>query len=135
MPYLIYVLHCTGDTLYTGITPDLRRRMRQHCGQLAGGAKYTGVTRRRNCCKCGAQKPALLLHDLNTLSSSCPAARSCCFWNHRSSGRPFCRNWQRKPTCPQSICLCKAICPDHERNDFFRRYCSSSGRKPLLANA
>ena len=37
MPYLIYVLHCTGDTLYTGITPDLRRRMRQHCGQLAGG--------------------------------------------------------------------------------------------------
>ena len=41
MPYLIYVLHCTGDTLYTGITPDLRRRMRQHCGQLAGGAKYT----------------------------------------------------------------------------------------------
>ena len=27
MPYLIYVLHCTGDTLYTGITPDLRRRM------------------------------------------------------------------------------------------------------------
>lgn len=40
MPYLIYVLHCTGDTLYTGITPDLRRRMRQHCGQLAGGAKY-----------------------------------------------------------------------------------------------
>ena len=41
MPYLIYVLHCTGDTLHTGITPDLRRRMRQHCGQLAGGAKYT----------------------------------------------------------------------------------------------
>lgn len=41
MPYLIYVLHCTGDTLYTGITPDLRRRMRQHCGQLASGAKYT----------------------------------------------------------------------------------------------
>ena len=41
MSYLIYVLHCTGDTLYTGITPDLRRRMRQHCGQLAGGAKYT----------------------------------------------------------------------------------------------
>ena len=33
MPYLIYVLHCTGDTLYTGITPDLRRRMRQHRGQ------------------------------------------------------------------------------------------------------
>ena len=41
MAYYIYVLRCKGDTLYTGITPDLRRRMRQHCGQLAGGAKYT----------------------------------------------------------------------------------------------
>ena len=117
MPYLIYVLHCTGDTLYTGITPDLRRRMRQHCGQLAGGAKYTR-----------SHPPEELLQVWSTetrtaaarFEYACPAARSCCFWNHRSSGRPFCRNWQRKPTCPQSICLCKAICPDHERNDFFR---------------
>lgn len=39
MAYYIYVLRCKGDTLYTGITPDLRRRMRQHCGQLAGRRK------------------------------------------------------------------------------------------------
>lgn len=40
MPF-IYVLECRGGTFYTGITTDLKKRMRQHCGQLAGGAKYT----------------------------------------------------------------------------------------------
>ncbi len=40
MPY-IYVLECRGGSFYTGITTDLKKRMRQHCGQLAGGAKYT----------------------------------------------------------------------------------------------
>ncbi len=41
MTYYIYVLQCAGGTLYTGITPELQKRMRQHCGELAGGAKYT----------------------------------------------------------------------------------------------
>lgn len=39
--YIIYVLSCTGNTLYTGITTNLARRLRQHCGLLSGGAKYT----------------------------------------------------------------------------------------------
>lgn len=39
--YYIYMLRCQDDSLYTGITPDLKRRMRQHCGRLPGGAKYT----------------------------------------------------------------------------------------------
>ena len=65
MAYYIYVLRCKGDTLYTGITPDLRRRMRQHCGQLAGGAKY-----RRHCSGCGKLSTILPQPGLNALSSS-----------------------------------------------------------------
>ena len=39
--YYVYMLLCRDDSLYTGITPDLRRRMRMHTGKLKGGAKYT----------------------------------------------------------------------------------------------
>ena len=39
--YYIYVLLCQGGSFYTGITKDLCRRMRQHCGLQKGGAKYT----------------------------------------------------------------------------------------------
>ena len=66
MAYYIYVLRCKGDTLYTGITPDLRRRMRQHCGQLAGGAKYT----HSHCSGCGKLLTILPQPGLNALSSS-----------------------------------------------------------------
>ena len=39
--YYIYILSCQDGSLYTGITPDLKRRMRQHWGLCRGGAKYT----------------------------------------------------------------------------------------------
>ena len=39
--YYVYILRCTGDQLYTGITTDVTRRVRQHLGQIRGGAKYT----------------------------------------------------------------------------------------------
>ena len=39
--YFVYLIRCRGDTLYDGITTDLARRMRQHRGELPGGAKYT----------------------------------------------------------------------------------------------
>ena len=82
MAYYIYVLRCKGDTLYTGITPDLRRRMRQHCGQLAGGecvstavslpaAQNTPTaTNRRHCSGCGKLSTILPQPGLNALSSS-----------------------------------------------------------------
>ena len=41
--YYVYVLRCTGGSLYTGITPDMKRRMRQHMGLIKGGAKYTAA--------------------------------------------------------------------------------------------
>ncbi len=37
----VYILRCKGDNLYTGITTDFCRRIRQHTGKIKGGAKYT----------------------------------------------------------------------------------------------
>lgn len=34
-------MECADGTLYTGITTNLLRRLKQHNGQIAGGAKYT----------------------------------------------------------------------------------------------
>lgn len=37
----VYLLECRDGTLYCGITCDLERRVAQHNGLLAGGARYT----------------------------------------------------------------------------------------------
>ena len=37
--WLVYVVETKGGKLYTGITVSLRRRMEQHAGTRAGGAK------------------------------------------------------------------------------------------------
>jgi putative endonuclease len=37
----VYLLRCADGTLYTGITTDPTRRLRQHNGELVGGARYT----------------------------------------------------------------------------------------------
>jgi putative endonuclease len=39
MPYFVYILRCKDETLYTGVTNDLSRRMTMH--QQGTGAKYT----------------------------------------------------------------------------------------------
>lgn len=39
--YFVYIIRCKGDTLYTGITTDVRRRFRQHSGEEPNGAKFT----------------------------------------------------------------------------------------------
>ncbi len=41
MEYYVYVLRCHGDVLYTGITADLKKRMREHVLALPSGAKFT----------------------------------------------------------------------------------------------
>lgn len=38
--YLVYILRCSDDTLYTGITRNLARRIDEH-NTSARGAKYT----------------------------------------------------------------------------------------------
>ena len=37
----VYLLQCADSSLYAGVTTDLARRLQQHNGQLAGGARYT----------------------------------------------------------------------------------------------
>ena len=39
--WLVYLLECADATLYCGITTDISRRLHQHNGQIAGGARYT----------------------------------------------------------------------------------------------
>jgi len=37
----VYLLRCSDDSLYSGVTTDLKRRLRQHNGDIVGGARYT----------------------------------------------------------------------------------------------
>lgn len=41
----VYFVRCADGTLYTGITTELLRRVRQHNGELSGGARYTASRR------------------------------------------------------------------------------------------
>ena len=40
MHYFLYILRCSDDTLYTGITTDIQRRLEEH-NSSTKGAKYT----------------------------------------------------------------------------------------------
>lgn len=40
-PYYVYVLRCVDDSLYTGITTDVKRRFAEHLSDGLKGAKYT----------------------------------------------------------------------------------------------
>ncbi len=42
--WFVYVLRCADDSLYTGVTTDVERRVREH-NTLVKGAKYTRVRR------------------------------------------------------------------------------------------
>ena len=39
--YYTYIMRCVDGSLYTGITTDVQRRLKEHQGKLSGGAKYT----------------------------------------------------------------------------------------------
>jgi putative endonuclease len=39
-PYYVYILKCADQTLYTGITTDITRRLKEHNSSKLG-AKYT----------------------------------------------------------------------------------------------
>jgi putative endonuclease len=41
----VYILRCADGSLYTGVARDLQRRLRQHNGELVGGARYTAGRR------------------------------------------------------------------------------------------
>ena len=39
--YFVYLLRCADNSLYCGISNNLAKRIRQHNGEIKGGAKYT----------------------------------------------------------------------------------------------
>ena len=39
--WCVYLLLCSDGSFYTGVTTDLKRRIRQHNGEIVGGANYT----------------------------------------------------------------------------------------------
>lgn len=48
MKWYVYMVRCADDSLYTGITTDLKRRVAEHNGEGSGkdkGAKYTKARR------------------------------------------------------------------------------------------
>jgi putative endonuclease len=44
MRYYLYILQCSDDTLYTGVTRDIERRLYEH-NNTKKGAKYTRIRR------------------------------------------------------------------------------------------
>jgi putative endonuclease len=40
-PWCVYILRCADNSLYTGVTTDISRRLDQHNGIIKNGAKYT----------------------------------------------------------------------------------------------
>ncbi len=42
--YIVYIIQCADSTLYTGITTDLERRIKEHNNSKLG-AKYTKIRR------------------------------------------------------------------------------------------
>lgn len=41
MAFYTYIVRCIDKSLYTGITDNLEMRLKEHNGELRGGAKYT----------------------------------------------------------------------------------------------
>lgn len=44
MSYFVYIIKCSDNTLYTGITTDVKRRIQEH-NSSDKGAKYTKLRR------------------------------------------------------------------------------------------
>lgn len=62
--WYVYLLVCADGTLYCGVTTNVLRRLAQHNGGMAGGARYTRSRRpvRLLACKeCADRRQALRL--------------------------------------------------------------------------
>ena len=43
--WFVYLVQCLDGSFYAGVTTDLKRRVRQHNGEIVGGANYTRARR------------------------------------------------------------------------------------------
>ncbi|MBL4710954.1 MAG: GIY-YIG nuclease family protein [Gammaproteobacteria bacterium] len=57
--WFVYILRCADNSLYTGITIDVNKRLNEHNGIDKNGAKYTQ-----------ARRPVKLVHQETTASRS-----------------------------------------------------------------
>lgn len=64
--WYVYLLRCADNSLYCGITTNLEKRLRQHNGELIGGAKYTKV-----------RQPCQLVYSEQVENRSEAAKREC----------------------------------------------------------
>lgn len=55
--WTVYILRCADDTLYTGVTTDLERRLQEHNAGGRLGARYTR-----------SRRPVALLHQESAAS-------------------------------------------------------------------
>lgn len=62
--WTVYILRCKDDSLYTGITIDLERRLAEHNNDNRLGARYTR-----------ARRPVTLVYQENVASRSLAARR------------------------------------------------------------
>jgi putative endonuclease len=44
-PWYVYILRCADNSLYTGVTLDVKKRLDEHNGVTGNGAKYTRARR------------------------------------------------------------------------------------------
>lgn len=58
--WIVYILRCADNTLYTGITTDVDKRIDQHNGVEKNGAKYT---RNRQPVRLVYQEPSISRSD------------------------------------------------------------------------
>jgi len=63
MSYFIYILECSDNTLYTGITKDIEKRIDEH-NTSSKGAKYTK-----------ARRPVKLVYQESSLNRSTASKR------------------------------------------------------------
>lgn len=66
-PWFVYILRCADDTLYTGITTDVARRLAEHNAGSAPGARYTR-----------SRRPVALLYQETIASRSAATKREWC---------------------------------------------------------
>ena len=62
--WVVYILRCADDSLYTGITNDIEKRLQQHNGEQKNGAKYTR-----------SRQPVTLVYSESTGSRSSASKR------------------------------------------------------------
>jgi len=76
--WFVYILKCSDGTFYTGITMDLKRRVREHNGQR-------GETLRHNCCRgsllgakyTSGRRPVKLVYSRRLKNRSLAAKEEC----------------------------------------------------------